>query len=657
MSDRAATFVVAIAVAGSALATGCRQNGGGRSGGPAERGVAGDIAIVGATVVPMDREGTLPDQTVLVRGATILAVAPTAEIEVGAATVVDGHGKWLVPGLADMHVHMMEERDLELFLLNGVTVVRDLFGSPRNLRWREAIGSGAMKGPTLILAGPIIDGDPPVWPGSAVVTTPEAARKEVQAQKKAGYDWLKVYNGLTTEVYQAVLAEGKAQGMPVAGHVPKAVGIDAALASGQRSIEHLDGYVPFRGEPRTDDAIVKKTAEQEVWNSATLIVTENFARMDRPESLAGTRGLEFVSAGVRTAWDPKNDFRLKTFTPAMFEEGRKRNQLRRQLVGKLARAGARLVLGTDTGNPYVVPGFAVHEELKLLVAAGLTPWQALRTATMAASELLGTPGAFGVVKAGARADLLLVDRDPLADIGALADPPVVIARGKLFRRDQLLAAVKTVKPSIADRLAALPAIEAEGSQIAAGRYEIQLNGQTIGGERAVLSRAPDKTRVVRGQVAFDNGAWRYRATRDSLELEGDDIPGPIVVARQGDKAIATPKKGDPVELVAPSSAVVAPQAVAEFAWYAEILAPLAVGKSRTIDAVEVVTDMGLRLDPARFTFTRKPDADGRRVYDLTGTHGKLDVTGSFSVDKDGAPHEMSLALKFGTFVIRRVESP
>jgi len=651
------TLLALIGAIGCSLAPGCRQGGGGTSGGPAQRGATGDLAIVGATVVPMDREGTLSDQTVLVRGSTILAVAPAAEIEVGAATVVDGHGKWLVPGLADMHVHMMEERDLELFLLNGVTVVRDLFGSPRNLRWREAIGRGEMKGPTLVLAGPIIDGDPPVWPGSAVVTTPEAARREVQAQKKAGYDWLKVYNGLTTDVYQAVLAEAKAQGMPVAGHVPKAVGIEAVLASGQRSIEHLDGYVPFRGELHTDDAIVKKTAEQKVWNSATLIVTENFAHLDRPESLAGTRGLELMSANVRSSWDPKNDFRLKTFTPAMFEEGRKRNQLRRQLVGKLAGAGARLVLGTDTGNPYVVPGFAVHEELKLLVAAGLTPWQALRTGTMAASEMLDTPGAFGVVKAGARADLLLVDRDPLADVGALADPPVVILRGVLHKREQLLAAIQSAKkPSIADRLAALPAIEPEGSQVAAGRYEILLNGQTVGGERVLLSRAPDKTQVVRGQVAFDNGAWYYRATRDSLELAGDDLPGPIKVARQGDKAIATPKKGDPVELAAPAGAVVAPQAVAEFAWYAEILAPLAVGKSRTIDAVEVVTDMGLRLDPGRFTFTRKPDAEGRRVYDLTGTHGKLDLTGSFSVDKDGAPHEISLTLKFGTFVIRRVES-
>ncbi len=646
-------FIGALAL--SALA-GCKR-GDDRADGSAVHGAAGDIALVGATVVPMDREGTLDDQTVLVRGAAIVAVAPRAQVDVGAATVVDAHGKWLVPGLADMHVHISEESQLPLFLLNGVTVVRDLFGSPRNLRWREQIARGAMAGPTLVQAGPIMDSDPPTWPGSAVVTTPEAARREVQAQKKAGYDWIKVYNGLSVEVYQAILAEAKAQGLPVGGHVPKAVGIEAALRSGQRSIEHLDGYVPFFGEPHADDSIVAATAKLPVWNCPTLIVTENFARLDKPESLAKTRGLEMMSTSVRTSWEPKNDFRLAKFTPEMFAEGRRRNEIRRALVGKLVRAGARVVLGTDTGNPFVVPGFAVHEELKLLVAAGLTPWQALRAATMTASELQGTPGAFGAVKAGARADLVLVDRDPLADIGALADPPIVVVRGKLLRRADLLAAIQKAKaPSVAERLAALPALEPEGTALASARYDVLLNGQTIGGERAVLSRAPDKTRVVRGQFAFDgSGSSSYRATRDTLELEGEDLPGPIRVARQGDKAVATPRTGDPVELAAPADAVVAPQAIAEFTWYAEILAPLAVGGARTIDAVEVVTDTGLRLDPGRFTFTRKPDAGGRRVYDLTGTHGKLTLTGSFSVDTDGLPHEITLTLKFGTFVIRRVD--
>ncbi len=634
------------------IALGCST--GGERAGSTVRADKGDIAIVGVNVVPMDRDGTLRDQTVLVRGDRIVALAPSGQIDVGAATAIDGHGKWLVPGLADMHVHINEDSQLPLFPLNGVTVVRDLFGAPAHLRWRDAIAKGDRLGPTLVQAGPIMDGDPPTWPGSAVVTTPEAARREVQGQKKAGYDWIKVYNGLSSEVYQAILAEAKAQGMPVGGHVPKAVGIDAALSSGQRSIEHLDGYVPFRGDPHADDAIARKTAALPVWNVPTLIVTDNFARMDHPESLAGTRGLDMMSPATRAAWDPKNDFRLKTFTAEMFAEGRKRNEIRRALVGKLNRAGAKIALGTDTGNPYVVPGFAVHEELKLLVAAGLTPWQALRAATASAAELLGTPGAFGVVRPGARADLLLVDRDPLAEVGALADPPVVILRGVVHRRDEMLAAIKSAhKPSLGEQLDAMPALEEEGAKIASARYDVLLNGQSVEAERSVISRAKDRTLIVRGQIASDSGTWSYRATPGALDIEGD--AGPLRVALDGGKAVATPKSGDKVELAAPAGAVIAPQAIAEFVWYSDLLAKVAVGGSRTVDVVEVMTDQGLRLDPAHFTFTRQPDVDGRRVYKLEGAVGKLDLTGTFSVDRDGAPHEVSITLKFGTFVLRRIE--
>lgn len=613
-------------------------------------GAAGDLAIVGATVLPMDREGTLADHTVLVRGATILAVAPASAVEVGAATVVDGRGKYLVPGLADMHVHLIDEAWLPLFLLSGVTTVRDLFGSPRQLDWRERIRRGELAGPTLFTAGPILDGDPPTWPGSAVVTSPEAARREVRAQKQAGYDWIKVYNQLGAEVYRAVLDEAKAQGLPVAGHVPRAVGVAGVVASGQRSIEHLDGYVPFTGEPVMDAALVAATARATVWNCPTLVVTDRFGRMDDPASLEGTRGLDTMSPAVRSMWQPANDFRLSRFTPAMFAAVRERNQLRRQLVGRLAAARARLVLGTDSGNPYVVPGYAVHDELALLVAAGLTRWQAIHAATAAAAELAGTPRAFGVIAAGARADLLLVDRDPLADVGALADPPLVVVRGQVRRRADMLAAAKAGRPSLEERLAAMPPLEMEGERPVTAGYQVLLNGAPIGAERAVLAGG-GKHRVVRGQIAFDSESWSYRATPGALLLEkaGERIE----VSRAGSKVVATRRGGAPVELAAAAGAIIAPQAIAEFVFYADLLAGLKVGASRTIEAAEVVTDRGLVLEPGRFSFTRQPDAGGRRVYRLSGQHGKLDLEGTLAVDPDGAPHEVSIRLRFGTFVLRR----
>lgn len=429
-----------MAIACVAIASG-RGAGGKPAAAVEHRAAAGDLAIVNGTVVPMDRERTLAAHTVLVRGERIVAVAPSAAVDTTGATVVDATGKWVLPGLADMHVHTWNPSDFDLYLLNGVTTVRDLFGSPGHLTWRGEIESGKRAGPTLIAAGPILDGDPPVWPGSSVVTTADAARAEVARQRAAGYDWIKVYNGLSAEVHAAIVDEAGKLGIPVGGHVPREVGILKAIASGQRTIEHLDGYVPWFGdEPK--EPTIEPTVRAGVWNCPTLVVTDRFAHMDAPEELQSVRGLEHVQPLVRRMWDPKNDFRITKMVAADFERVRAKNERRRALVRDLAKAGAKLVLGTDTGNPYVVPGFAVVDELGFLVDAGLTPWQALRMATAAPAELVGTPGAFGVIAANARADLIVVDGDPLATVANVADPSTVIVRGKLHRREELLASVE-----------------------------------------------------------------------------------------------------------------------------------------------------------------------------------------------------------------------
>lgn len=616
---------------------------------PKEQLQAGDLAFVGATVVPMNREGTLADQTVVVRGDKIVRVAPASTFDTKNATVIDAHGKWIVPGLADMHIHTWVDHDFSMYLLNGVTTVRDMFGSPQHLKWRSDIAAGKLDGPTLITAGPIVDGDPPVWPGSAVVTTPDAARQVVRDQKQAGYDFIKVYNGLSQESYDAIADEAKKQGIWFAGHVPKAVAIEKAIASGQRTIEHLDGYIPFAGEAHVSPEIVAATAKSGVWNCPTLVVMDRFGHLDDPAGLASTPGLEYVSAPVRAQWDPKNDFRLAKWTPEMFAKTRERNEIGHKLVADLQKAGAHLVLGTDTGNPYVVPGFAVHDELALLVKSGLTPWQAIRMATAAPAELLEKPGSFGVVAEGARADLVMVDADPLKNVGALANPPLVVVRGKVHKHDELLAAV-TAKP--ADPMASLPEIEVEGEKLAAAHYDVVLNGTVIGHERALISKLADGTPVVRGQAAYvsPQAVFQYRATPDGVEF----IDG-LTVARDKTKVIAKPKSGPPIELATTADAVIAPQTIAEFVWYARKLDKAAVGSSTTIDAAEVMVENAVSLEPARFTFKRLPDAGGRKSYEVTGKNGKLDLTGKFTVDPDGAPHDVEATVKFGTFTTKRVD--
>jgi imidazolonepropionase-like amidohydrolase len=615
----------------------------------AQKLAPGDIALVGATVLPMDRETPLVGHTVVVRGDKIAMIAPSATLDTKDAQVIDAKGKWIVPGLADMHVHTWGERDFAMYLLNGVTTVRDMFGSPQQLAWREQIMRGQIDGPTLILAGPIVDGDPPTWPGSAVVTTPDAAKTVVQEQKRAGYDLIKVYGGLTPSVYEALAAEAKAQNIPFAGHVPTAVGVDKAIASGQRSIEHLDGYVPFGGDDHVSPEVIEKTAKGTTWNCPTLVVTERFAHLDDPASLANTAGLQYVSAAIRDRWDPKNDFRLKDWTPERFAAQREKNSVRRKLVGDLNKAGARIVVGTDTGNPYVVPGFAVHDELGLLVTAGLTPYQALRAATFAPSELAGTPGAFGAIAVGARADLIVVDADPLQNLATLATPSLVIVRGKPHERAALLAVVEK-KP--VDAFAKLPAITEEGTRIATARYDISLNGNVLGRERAVISKLADGAPVVRGQAVYETPSVviQYRATRDTIEL----VDGPSLT-RNGTKVVAKLTDGKTLEAPAAADAVLAPQSVAEFVWYAEKLAEVKVGDAKKFTAVALMVDNTVHLDPVEVSFTRKSDAEGRRVFDIAGSYGGMPVTGTFALDADGSPNAIELKLKWGTFLTKRVE--
>src|SRR5262245_5537712 len=204
---------------------------------------ASAIAFVGVTVVPMDSERRIPDQTVLVRQGRVAEIGPSSSVQVPAgAQRIDGRGKFLMPGLADMHIHLWTQDDLTLFLANGVTFVRNMWGSPQTLVWRDRVERGEVLGPGTYTAGPLLDGKPPVWNGSAVVESAEDAERAVTSQKKAGYDFIKVYKKLSPQAFDAIAATAKKEGLTFGGHVPAAVGLERALAAGQRSVEHLDGY-------------------------------------------------------------------------------------------------------------------------------------------------------------------------------------------------------------------------------------------------------------------------------------------------------------------------------------------------------------------------------------------------------------------------------
>jgi imidazolonepropionase-like amidohydrolase len=420
---------------------------------PAAAQDRGSLAFVDVTVVPMTSGVVLPNHTVIVRDGRIAAVGPAEEIEVPVdARRIEVRGKWLVPGLADMHVHLFSRSDLDLYLANGVTTVRNLGGygaADSILEIRQAIEAGELRGPTIFTSGNWLDGDPPYRDINTVVRNPEEARLEVERQHRTGYDFIKVYEGLTPEVYGAIVDEAEARGIPVTGHVPSRVGIEGVLSSGQSGIEHAAAILlpalGFRPTEEASRALARQVAEAGVAVTPTLWMLElAFRQRSGPAEIAEVVArpeMRYLPPDRLATWRDDNMF--AAFPRLEAAEGRVRRDLVHRFVGHLTDAGARILAGTDADVAGSVPGFAIHEELRRLVEAGLTPHEALRAATAAPAEYLAEVlpdlEPFGTIEVGGRANLILLDADPLEDVANLKQPAGVMARGAWFPASELRA--------------------------------------------------------------------------------------------------------------------------------------------------------------------------------------------------------------------------
>lgn len=441
------------------------------------------LAIVDATVIPMDRPGALPHQTVLVRGGRIESVGPAGSARVpGDALRIDGRGRFVLPGLADLHVHVLDDTDLELFVAEGVTAVRNASGEPFHLDWRRRLGGRApgaadaasaapsLFGPRLFTCGPTMT-DAGEGSNLAVVRTREEAGRSVEEQARAGYDCVKVYDGLGAEAYAGAVAAARRAGLPVIGHLPRKLGLETALQARQDSIEHAEEflYTELREGPATPErlaAIAARVKAAGVRVTPTLVTYATIAeQIGPPASLAALLArpeVRAVDPQVVRAWESANE-RRKRFPPSEQPAFFARLQIQARLVRALRDAGVPLLLGTDAGTkfgvPFVVPGASAHEELRRLVEAGLTPWEALRAATSEAAAAVGA--SFGAVAPGRDADLLVLEADPLAEVGNARRRAGVVLRGRWLPEAELAA-----------RLAARPAFFArERELLAAARKE------------------------------------------------------------------------------------------------------------------------------------------------------------------------------------------
>lgn len=424
------------------------------------QGEPASLALTNVTII--DTTGRQPGRraTVVIRGERISEIGPPDAPVPEGAEVVDGADKFLLPGLWDMHMHLsyMTEHSLPLLIANGVTGVRDMGGDLEQIdRWREDINAGARIGPRIVRAGPVLDGPRPEEAKfRLIVKNPAEARDTVAMLKKRGVDLIKVYHFLSRDSYFAIADEAKKQGIPFAGHIPNGVAPREAAEAGQRSLEHvtvlLQALIALeKKEGRTSkeltaaafDALEGETGaalsaamvKNGAWHTPTLVLAQSFLLRAELAAKPDDRR-KYMAPEVKELWD-KNNPVPASVSPEEMAERKQGLQRMVGIVGRMHRAGVPMLAGTDPPTRDVFPGFSLHDELGLLVQAGLTPLQALQAGTLNAAKCLGLADSHGTVEKGKVADLLLLDADPVSDIANTQKIAAVIWGGKILPRPAL----------------------------------------------------------------------------------------------------------------------------------------------------------------------------------------------------------------------------
>jgi imidazolonepropionase-like amidohydrolase len=451
------------------------------------------VAITHVTVIDPSNGSSQADITVVTRAKTIIAVGPSSSTAVpGNAKVIDGTGKFLIPGLADMHTHLTgageptgsREFILPLLIANGVTTVRDMGGKVEYLEsLRKEIDSGKRVGPQIFFTGPYLDGNPPSFQPSIVVQDAAEGQRAVDDLKSEGVNFIKVQSRLQPEAYYAIAAEAKKNGIRFVGHVPDSITAAAASDAGQASIEHLTGVLlgcstheaklreqklqrAAAGESqeqalerdrtwtedlldsysdRTAASLFRKFAANRTWQVPTFPLLVYLAYITPETDRIGDPKMKYVPHAEKQIWDQSRREMFEGRTEADFELRRKLVRQSMAAVLSMRQAGVNLMAGTDAAAPNVYPGFSLHEDLAFLVKAGLTPLEALQAATSKPAEFLEQSDKQGAIRAGMKADLVLLDANPLEDIHNTQKIRAVMVDGRFFNRSDLDALLDGVE--------------------------------------------------------------------------------------------------------------------------------------------------------------------------------------------------------------------
>jgi imidazolonepropionase-like amidohydrolase len=427
----------------------------------------GIFAITHVGVIPMEGEELLPDHTVIINKGRIVSIGPAEKTKVPAdAQVIDGKGRYLIPGLAEMHAHIPVAKDgdddlvretMMLYLANGVTTIRGMLGDPYHLQLKRQVARGEILGPRIYTASPSLNGQ--------TVQSIDQARDKVAKYKTEGYDFLKIHPGLSLEVFDEVALQAKRLKIPFAGHVPALVGINHAIDAGYASVDHLDGYLEglaprvtkanidaagFFGFNFTDDVdtdrippLAAKTKAGRVWVVPTQSLLERTLSPRSADDMLNEPEMKYISSALRYQWrlGKQQLMEAEGYSPDKYQ---RYIALRQKILRGLNRSKVGLLLGSDSPQIMNVPGFSIHREMRALADAGLPPYAILKSGTINPAIFFNEEAAYGSIRTGCSADLVLLDANPLENVDHAQRIAGVMVRGSWLPKgyiDARLAAI------------------------------------------------------------------------------------------------------------------------------------------------------------------------------------------------------------------------
>ena len=424
------------------------------------------FAFLDANLITLNEEEILTGQTVIVVDGRIAAIGSEDAVAVSAdAITIDAASGYLMPGLAEMHGHVPGTDDpqyledvLFLYVANGVTTVRGMQGREGHIELRGRIERHEVLGPRFITSGPALSGNS--------VDGPDEARQLVLDQVAAGYDFIKILRGLTREEFDAAAKAAAEAGTHIAGHVPDDVGVGRALQVSQATIDHLDGYPQYLVSPEFDPSsmdagfygvhllemiddediaeVARETRDASVWIVPTNTMIANVA-LSSPsaEELAARPQMAYLPPELVDGWVQSKEGRVGTINQVP-GSGRRLVELRNRMVRIMHEEGVGLLLGSDAPQFFNVPGFSLHDELKYMVDAGLSPYEALHMGTIAPADFFNAEDEFGRIAVGLAADLVLLAENPLENVAAAARPLGVMVRGEWLDRGRIDAGLEAI---------------------------------------------------------------------------------------------------------------------------------------------------------------------------------------------------------------------